>query len=124
MSPNYVKNESIVEKVELLHRLQQAADMMVGVFQEARIDLHLAAQHRLERFWHVVPSRNFFVARRELAVLRDHAELFLPSYGFFAQLVPASIELTFVLVRPFFWHMVRRMGGAGREIDEKRLVRR
>ena len=40
--------------------------MVVGVLQEARVDLHLPAQDRLERLRHVVPGRDLLVPRGEL----------------------------------------------------------
>ena len=42
-----VVDESVVEDVELLQTVEQAADVVVGVLEEPRIDLHLAAQYRL-----------------------------------------------------------------------------
>ena len=51
-------------------------------------------------------------------------ELLLPGEGLLAQLVPALVELALVLVRPLLRHVVRRMGRAGREVDEERLVGR
>ena len=96
--------------------------MVVGVLQESRVDLHLAAQHGLESFRHVVPRRDFFVALGELAILRDDAQLLLPRKGLFAQLVPALVELALVLVRPLLRDVVRRVGRARREVDEERLV--
>src|SRR5688572_29710422 len=96
---------------------------MVDVFHVARIHLHLAAEHRLERLGHVVPRRNFLVARGELAVRRDDAELLLPGERFLAQLVPAGIELALVLVSPSLRDVMWCVRRAGREIDEDWLVR-
>ncbi len=98
--------------------------MVVGVLHEARIDLHLAAQDRLERLRHVVPRRDLRMARGELAVRRNDAKRLLPGDGFFAQLVPALVEFALVLVGPLLGHMVRRVGRARREVDEERLVGR
>src|SRR5215467_12932953 len=98
--------------------------MIVGVFHEGRVDLHLTPQDRLERLRHFVPSRNLFVTSSELAVHGNHAEILLPGYGLFTQLVPARIELALVPVNPLLWHMMRRMRGAGREIDKEWLIRR
>ena len=42
-----VIDERVVEDVELLQAVDQASDMVVGVLEEPRIDLHLAAQDRL-----------------------------------------------------------------------------
>ncbi len=100
----------------------QPPDMVIGVLQEARIDLHLARQHRLEFRGHVVPRRDLLGPSRQLGVLRNDAQLFLPREDLLAQLVPALIELAFVLVSPLFGHVVWRMGGARREVHEERLV--
>ncbi len=62
------------------------------------------------------------MARGELAVRRDDAQLLLPGDGLFAQFVPALVELALVLVGPFLGHMVRRVGRAGREVDEERFI--
>ena len=64
-----VVDERVVEDAELLQCVEQPADVVVGVFHEARVDLHLPAQHRLERLRHLVPGRDLLVARGELAVL-------------------------------------------------------
>ena len=62
------------------------------------------------------------MAGGELAIGGNDAELLLPREGLFAQLVPAVVELALVLVGPFLGHVMRRVGGAGREVDEERLV--
>ncbi len=59
---------------------------------------------------------------RQHGVLRNDAQLLLPGDGFFAELVPAAVELALVLVRPFLRHMVRRVRRAGREVHEEGLV--
>ena len=64
------------------------------------------------------------MARRELAVLGDHAQLLLTGEDLFTQLVPALIELALVLVGPLLRHVVWRVRRAGREVDEERLVGR
>ena len=117
-----VVDQRVVEQVQLLQRIEQPADMVVGILQEPGVDLHLPAQHRLECVRHLVPGRDFLVPRGELAIRRNDAQLLLAREGLFAQLVPALVELALVLVRPFLRHVVRRVGGAGREVDEERLV--
>ncbi len=69
-----------------------------------------------------VPRRQFLGAGGEFGVLRNDAELFLPGEGFRAHLVPALIELAAVCFDPGFRHVVRRVHGAGGEIDEERAV--
>ena len=72
----------------------------VGVLEEPGVHLHLALEHRLELVGHVVPRGDQVVARRELGVGRDHAELLLPGEGLLALLVPAVGELALVLLDP------------------------
>ena len=119
-----VVNERVVEDVQLLQQVHDAANVVVGEFHEAGIHLHLPAQHGLERFGHRVPGRHLLGARGELAVGRDDPELLLPGEGLLAQLVPALVELALVFVGPLFRNVVGRVGGAGGEVDEERLVGR
>ena len=58
----------------------------------------------------------------ERGVVWNDAELLLPGERFFAQLVPAAVELAFVFVRPFLRDMMGRVGRARREIHHERLV--
>src|SRR5205814_3978342 len=60
----------------------------------------------------------------QLAVRRNDAELLLAREGLLAQLVPALVELSLVFRDPVLRHVVRRVRGARREIDEERLVGR
>ena len=62
------------------------------------------------------------MARRELAVLRDHAQLLLTGEDLFTQRVPALIELALGLVGPLLRHVVWRVRRTGCEVDEERLV--
>ena len=101
----------------------QPADVMVGVLQEAGVDLHLAREHRLEVVGHVVPGRDLLGPVGQLGLGRDHAELLLPCEGLLAQRVPARVEAALVLVRPLERHVVRRVRRARREVGEERLVR-
>jgi len=41
------EDQRVVEDAELLQAVEQASDMVVGVLEEPRIDLHLSAQDRL-----------------------------------------------------------------------------
>ena len=118
-----VVHEGVVECADGLQAVDQTPDMVIGVLQEARVHLHLAAQHRLEVLGHVIPGRNLLVAGGELTVRRDHPEFLLTRKRLIAQHVPALIELSRVLVGPFLGHMVRRVGGAGGEVGEERLIR-
>ena len=61
---------------------------------------------------------------REFSVRRNNAKRFLFGKHLFAIRFPTVIELTFVFVCPFFWHMMRRMLRAGAKIHKERFVGR
>src|SRR5213079_3209144 len=86
-----VVDERVVQNLQPGQGVDQAPDVVVSEFQVAGVVLHLAGQHRLERFVHVVPGRDLRVAGGQLAVRRDHAQLFLTGEGLLAQLVPALV---------------------------------
>ncbi len=97
--------------------------MVVGMLQEAGVDLHLTGQNRLEVGVHVVPARDFIWASRELGVLGNDSQFFLLGERALPLGVPSVVEFALVLGAPFGGHMMWRMGGPGRVIDEEWLVR-
>ena len=115
-------DERVVEDLQLGEGVDQPADVVVGVLEEPRVDLHLPRQHRLQLVGHVVPGRDLVGPGGELRVLRDHAGVLLPGEGLLAQRVPALVEPPAVLVRPLGRHVVRRVRRPGREVGEERLV--
>ena len=54
-----VEDERVIKDVELLQRVENSAHMMIGVFHEAGIDLHLTAQYRFECSPACRPTREF-----------------------------------------------------------------
>ena len=116
-------NQRVFQNAEIRERIHEPTDVMVGMLHEAGINLHLANQDRLHDWRDGVPGRNFGMPCGERAIRRDDAEFLLPCEGFLAQLVPALVELAFVLVRPLLRHVMRRVRRAGREVGEKWLVR-
>ncbi len=70
-----------------------------------------------------VPRRERVVARRQLRVGGDDAELLLPRERLLAHHVPALVERAAVLVRPLARHVVRRVAAAGRDVGEPRRLR-
>ena len=108
-------------EIPSLQRVDQPPEVMVGVLEESGVDLHLTA--KIGRMFSGVSSQaGISRTRGQLGILGDHAELLLTREDLFAQLVPALIELALVLVGPLLRHVVRRVAGAGREVDEERLV--
>jgi hypothetical protein len=116
-------DQRVVEHLEFAQRFDQTPDMVVGVLHEPGVDLHLAGEHRLQVVGHVLPGRNLGRAGGQLGVGRNHPQLLLAGEGAFAQRIPAVVETALVPVGPFSGHMVRRMCGARRVVDEERLVR-
>src|SRR6266496_4790008 len=95
---------------------------MVGVFQKARVDLHLTAQYGLKILGHSFPCRDLLVAFGELAIRRNDTECLLSGEGLLSQFVPSLVELALVLVGPILGDMVRRVGCARSEVNEKWFV--
>jgi hypothetical protein len=50
-----VVDERVVEDPEVSERIDQPAEMVVGVLQESGVDLHLASEYRLQSLVHVFP---------------------------------------------------------------------
>ena len=115
------QNERVVELPELLDGVDDASDVVVGVLREPGIDLHLAGVEGPQILGDPVPGREGRVARGQLGVRRDHPELLLTGERLLAQLVPALVELTLVLVGPRVGHVMRRMATARGEVQEERL---
>ena len=117
-----VDHQRVVELAHLLDRVQDPADVPVGVLQEAREDLHLASQQRPLLLRDRVPRRERLVARRQLRVGRDHPELLLTLERLLAIGVPALVEAALVALAPLRRDVVGRVRAAGRVVDEPRLV--
>ena len=63
-----VVDERVIEHAEVVEGVHQPADVMVGVLEEAGVDLHLAGQHRLELVGHVLPGGDLLVPLSQLGV--------------------------------------------------------
>jgi hypothetical protein len=95
---------------------------VIGVLHEARVDLHLAREYGLQLVGHVLPRRDLVRPVRQRRVVRNHTQLLLAGEGLIAKLVPALVELAFVLGGPLVRHVMGCVRGARREVDEERLV--
>ena len=119
--PEDVDHERVVELAHLLDRVEQAADVPVGVLLEAGVDLHLPRVQLLLAVRERVPGGERVRSRREHRIRRDHAQRLLPFEGLLAEHVPALVELAAVLLAPLERDLVRRVRAAGRVVDEPRL---
>ena len=100
------------------------AGLCIDMLDEAGEDLHQPSLERALRLGDAVPRRHAFRARRELGVGRNPAELLLTREHALAIRVPPVVEFPPVLVGPFPEDLVRAVPGAGRPVQEERLVRR
>src|SRR5689334_10589464 len=96
--------------------------MIVRKFKITGIDFHFTSEYALEFGRVVVPCGNLLWTGRQLAIRRNDAEFFLARKGLFAKFIPPLVKLAFVLIRPLFRHVMRRMCCSGSEIHEERLV--
>jgi hypothetical protein len=120
--PDDVVDERVLEDAEILQRVDQPPDVVVGVLEESGVDLHLAREDRLQLVGHVVPGRDLLVPRGQLRIRWDDPKLFLPSENLLTQRVPALVEAALVLVRPLRWDVMRSVGRPRGEVHEEGLV--
>ncbi len=102
-----VIDQRVVEDAEILDRIEQPADVMIGVLEKACVDLHLARENWLELRGHVVVGGDFLGSFGELRIAGYHAELLLACEGLFPHLVPTGVELALVFVCPLLRHVMR-----------------
>jgi hypothetical protein len=70
-------DQRVIEDIQIFEHVHQATDVMIGLLEEPRVDLHLAGQDRLEVGGHLIPSGDLLVTRRQLGVRWDYSELLL-----------------------------------------------
>ena len=116
-------HDGVVELAHLVDRVDDPADVPVGVLGVARVDLHLTGVEALVRLVERVPGRERVVARRQLRVGGNDAERLLPRERLLAHHVPPLVERAAVLVRPLARHVVRRVAAAGCDVGEPRRLR-
>ena len=119
-----VEDDGVVAEAELLQPVHQLADLGVGVLDEPGEHLHQPPLERPLRLGDAVPRRHRVGSRRQLRVGGNPAELLLPREDALAVLVPAVVELAFVLVGPLREDVVRAVDGARRPVHQERLVGR
>ncbi len=117
-----VEHDGVVQVAALAQRLDQPADLGVGVLGERGVQLHEPLRVVPREIVDVVPVRHARRPRRRLGVVRNEAQLLLPFEGEVALFVPSMGELAAVAVPPPFGHLERRVRGAEREVAEPRLA--
>ena len=120
-----VDDERIVELAHVLNGLNDAPDFVVVVGGIGGEDFHLLDVKLLLLGCQIIPVlEDLRRPRLQLGVLRDHAELLLVLENLLAKLVPALVEEVHFadLLHPFLGRMMRRVRGARRVFEEKRLA--
>ena len=117
-----VVDQRIVQDLQVLQRVDQAANVIIGVLQEPGVHLHLPGQDGSLLDRHILPGGDLRRALRQLGLGWDDAQCLLARERLGPKGIPALVELALVLVRPLLRHVVRRVRRAGREVDEERLV--
>ena len=118
-------DEGVVQRPEALERREDAADLRVGVGQEAGEDLLLAGVHAplVGRRGRSRPAPTPG-ARRQHGALGHDARGELAGEHLLAPGVPPLVEHAPVGVDPLGGHVVRGVHGAEREVQEEGLARR
>ncbi len=98
--------------------------MVVGLGDEAGVDLHLPGVHPLGVVAERVPGGHVGIPLGQLGALGDQAQCHLALEHDAPVLVPPHVEAPAVAVDPLLLHLVRGMARAGREPQEERLLGR
>ena len=136
-------DEGVLALAGLLEVVEQPADVVVGVGEEAGVDLGHPREEPLLFVGERVPRlrvvelreglalrapagrrRADRVDRRQLGVGRDEAHLLLAGQRLLAQRLVAHVEAPLELVDPLPRRVVRRVAGARRVVEEERLLGR
>ena len=115
-------DQRVVEGVDALEEVEQAPDVVVGVLQKTGVHLHHARIDLALVRRALAPGFDIGIVARQLGVGGNDTQFLLAGKDLLAIGIPAVIELALVFVGPFLGHMMRRVHGAGGEIEEERLV--
>ena len=116
-------DQGVVEVPLLAQKLDQPPDLLIGVGQEAGVDLHHPAVEAAGRRGQRRPVGHVGIVTRQLGVRGNDAEFLLPGEHLLPVGVPAIVEDARIPVRPFPGHVMRRMRGAKAQIQVERLGR-
>jgi hypothetical protein len=101
--PGDVDDEGVLQLARLADRLDDAADVVVGLLQVAGVHLHEPGEELLLLVVEGAPSLDLLGPLGQLRVLRDHAQLLLLGERRLADVVPPLVELALVLVHPLLF---------------------
>ena len=121
-----VDDQRVVELAHVLDRLNDAADLVVGVREVSAVHVGLFDEELLLLPTQRIPLRQVLRPRRQLGIGGNDAEPLLVGEDRVADFVPTFIEQMLVadFLDPLRRRMMRRMRAAGNVINEERLVGR
>ena len=119
-----INDQRVVELALILHFLDDAADLVVGIGRVAGVDLGLPGEQLLlvgrQRF----PFRQIVGPGRKVRIRGNNSQPFLIGENLLAHGIPAHVELALEFFDPLRLRLVRRVAAAGNVVDEERLVGR
>ena len=119
-----VDDERVVQLADILHGVHEPANVHVGVLHEAGEDFSLPRKQLAVVFRKISPGTEVLRAVSQLGALRDDAHLFLIGHRLGPDLIPALVELAFVLVGPLLGDVVRRVHRTRCKVHKEGLVGR
>ena len=122
--PADVDDQRIVELAEILHRPDDASDLVVRVGEIGRIDLDLPCEQALLVGREALPLLHVVGPGRELRSGGNDAPPALVLEYLLAQRLPSAVELALEFLDPFLGRLVRSVRSARRVVDEPGTVRR
>jgi len=117
-----INYKRIVELAHVIHRLDDATDLVIGVGYVAGEDLSLTGEQLLAVGVERIPFRQVVRPRRELRIGGDHAKPLLVGENLVSERVPSHIELAPELLAPLRLRLMRRVAGAGHVVKKEGLV--
>ncbi|CAB4713163.1 unannotated protein [freshwater metagenome] len=118
-----VEDDGVVELAEPLDLVDEAADLLVGVLGERRVDLHQPLGDAPVVVGQVVPVRGALRPRRQLGPLGHQPQRLLSGQGLVALLVPPVAEVAAEPVASVARHVERSVRGAEGHVGEPRPIR-
>ena len=116
------QDDGIVGLSLFANRIQQAANLVIGMLGITGVDFRFVRQQLLLLRRQRIPGRQPIRTRGKLGIGGNHAGSLLLGKGFFADLIPPLVELPSVALDPLLRHMMRLMRGPRGEVDEEGLV--
>ena len=115
-------HDRVVEFTDCFEMIEHPTNVVIGVSQEAGVDLHHSGIGALLFFGKRCPLLNPFWARREFCARREDAEIKLALMSCGAPLVPTHIEFAGIAIDVLTRRLMRGMTSARGKVEEEGFV--